>query len=54
MDGLAEIFGTELVPNKVYNFPAGSKVAVYTYQGCSVKISFTGLTTDNLFWLNEC
>ena len=41
VEGIGEIFGTELVQNKIYNFPAGSKAAVFTYQGCTIAISFT-------------
>jgi len=40
VSGLAEIFGTELVKNHPYTFPSGSKVAVFSWQGCTVNISF--------------
>jgi len=40
VSGFAEIFGTELVKNHQYSFPSGSKVAVFSWQGCSVNISF--------------
>ncbi|XP_020284023.1 protein CLP1 homolog isoform X2 [Pseudomyrmex gracilis] len=36
--GLAEVFGTELVKGKKYEFIAGAKVAVYTWQGCTVEL----------------
>ncbi|KAJ8950913.1 hypothetical protein NQ318_008351 [Aromia moschata] len=36
--GLAEVFGTELVKAKTYEFTAGAKVAVYTWHGCVVEI----------------
>ncbi|KAG7202773.1 hypothetical protein KM043_009941 [Ampulex compressa] len=36
--GLAEVFGTELVKGKKYEFTAGAKVAVYTWQGCTVEL----------------
>lgn len=38
-DGQAEIFGTELVRNKVYNFGSKAKVAVYTWHGCTVQVT---------------
>lgn len=34
LDGKAEIFGTELAPNKEYTFLPGAKVAVFTWHGC--------------------
>lgn len=40
VSGFAEIFGTELVKNHPYTFPSGSKVAVFSWQGCTVNISF--------------
>ena len=36
--GLAEIFGTELVKGKTYTFKGGSKIAVFTWQGCLIEI----------------
>ncbi|XP_066911725.1 protein CLP1 homolog [Clytia hemisphaerica] len=38
-DGQAEIFGTELVRNKVYNFRSRAKVAIYTWHGCTVQVT---------------
>jgi len=35
---LAEIFGTELVKGKRYTFNGGSKIAVFTWQGCLLEI----------------
>ena len=37
--GQAEIFGTEMVTNTRYQFGAGAKLAVFTYQGCTVQVS---------------
>ena len=37
--GKAEIFGSELVKSKKYLFTSSSKVAVYTWHGCTVAIS---------------
>eukprot|EP00906_Rhabdomonas_costata_P008350 RCo011910 len=34
----AEIFGAELAPRRVYCFPAGSKLAVWTWHGCHVQL----------------
>eukprot|EP00795_Rhopilema_esculentum_P014045 gene14045-5024_t len=36
--GQAEIFGTELVKNKVYSFRSGDKVAVFTWHGCTIEL----------------
>ncbi|XP_066262682.1 protein CLP1 homolog [Euwallacea similis] len=36
--GLAEIFGTELVKGKTYEFTSGAKVAVFTWQGCTIEV----------------
>ncbi|XP_018321404.1 protein CLP1 homolog [Agrilus planipennis] len=36
--GLAEIFGTELVKGKQYEFLAGAKVAVFTWKGCCLEL----------------
>ncbi|VEN41471.1 unnamed protein product [Callosobruchus maculatus] len=36
--GTAEVFGTELVKAKTYEFTAGAKVAVFTWHGCVVEV----------------
>lgn len=36
--GLAEVFGTELVKGKTYEFISGAKIAVYTWHGCTVEV----------------
>lgn len=36
--GLAEVFGSELNRNKKYTFGPGSKIAVFTWQGCTVNL----------------
>lgn len=36
--GFAELFGTELVKSKIYEFHTGAKVAIYTYHGCVLNI----------------
>jgi len=36
LGGLGEVFGSELNRNKKYTFGPGSKIAVFTWQGCSV------------------
>lgn len=38
--GFAEIFGTELSRNKEYTFNSGGKFAVFSFNGCTVLISF--------------
>ncbi|KFM66836.1 Polyribonucleotide 5'-hydroxyl-kinase Clp1, partial [Stegodyphus mimosarum] len=36
--GTAEVFGTELVKNKKFNFSSGEKVAVFTWHGCTLEL----------------
>ncbi|XP_022915312.1 protein CLP1 homolog [Onthophagus taurus] len=36
--GMAEVFGTELVKGKTYEFSSGAKVAVFTWQGCVLEL----------------
>ncbi|KAB0804028.1 hypothetical protein PPYR_00998 [Photinus pyralis] len=36
--GFAEVFGTELVIGKRYEFTAGAKIAVFTWQGCVIEL----------------
>lgn len=43
--GMAEVFGSELNKNKKYNFGPGSKIAVFTWHGCTVTL--TGKTEVN-------
>ena len=37
--GLAEVFGTELVKGKKYEFTFGAKIAVFTWQGCTLELA---------------
>ncbi|KAH8384634.1 hypothetical protein KR093_003772 [Drosophila rubida] len=39
LSGFAELFGTELVKKKKYEFGVGAKVAIFTYQGCVLLVS---------------
>ncbi|CAB3990730.1 polyribonucleotide 5 -hydroxyl-kinase Clp1 [Paramuricea clavata] len=41
LKGQAEIFGTELVLHKKFHFKPGDKIAVFTWDGCIVEISFS-------------
>lgn len=36
--GCAEVFGTELVKSKLYEFTAGAKIAVFSWQGCVIEL----------------
>lgn len=36
--GFAELFGTELVKGKAYEFTTGAKVAIFTYHGCVLEV----------------
>ncbi|XP_025096265.1 polyribonucleotide 5'-hydroxyl-kinase Clp1-like [Pomacea canaliculata] len=38
VEGMGEVFGSELAKNKTYNFLPGSKVAVFSFHGCVIKI----------------
>lgn len=38
LTGMAEVFGSELNRNKKYTFGPGSKIAVFTWQGCTVNL----------------
>jgi len=38
VDGMAEVFGTEMVKGKEYLFGPGTKMAVFTYHGCTIHI----------------
>lgn len=56
--GLAEIFGTELVKGKPYTFTTGAKLAVFTWQGCTLElkgkknVSYIAKETPMMFYLN--
>ncbi|KAG7517482.1 Polyribonucleotide 5' [Solea senegalensis] len=55
---MAEVFGSELNRNKKYVFGAGSKIAVFTWQGCSVnlygkpEVAYVSKDTPMLLYLN--
>jgi len=51
VDGLAEIFGTEMVRQKPYQFGYGSKLAIFTYHGCTIQIK--GLLTEIAYVAKE-
>ncbi|GIY82399.1 protein CLP1 homolog [Caerostris darwini] len=56
--GTAEIFGTELVKNKKFNFSSGEKVAVFTWHGCTLEllgkpeVSYIAKETPMVFYAN--
>lgn len=37
--GLAEVYGSEMLPNKSYTFPKNSKAAVFSYQGATIEVT---------------
>ncbi|XP_065360870.1 protein CLP1 homolog [Calliphora vicina] len=39
ISGFAEMFGTELVKKKKYDFCVGAKVAIFTYHGCVLQLT---------------
>lgn len=57
-NGLAEVYGTELMKNRSYTFYGGSKIAVYTYHACSVElegspeVAYVAKETPMNFYLN--
>lgn len=38
LNGHAELFGTEMVMKKPYEFGVGAKVAIFTYHGCTIEL----------------
>lgn len=42
-DGMAEVFATEMVRGKEYQFGPGTKMAIFTYHGCVIVIKGTFL-----------
>ena len=56
--GFAEVFGTELVVGKKYDFTCGSKIAVFTWQGCTLEllgkpeVSYVARETPMSIYLN--
>ena len=57
--GVAEIFGTEMVPNEKYTFKNGAKIAVFTFHGCQILIlgnlgiqPYTSSETPMIMYLN--
>ncbi|XP_071504776.1 polyribonucleotide 5'-hydroxyl-kinase Clp1-like [Diadema antillarum] len=57
-DGLAEVFGSELLRNRIYKFSSGSKVAVFTWQGCTLvirgktEVAYVSKETPMVMYLN--
>ncbi|GFS44029.1 protein CLP1 homolog [Nephila pilipes] len=37
--GLAELYGTEMEVSKIYNLPALASIALFTWQGCTIKVT---------------
>ncbi|GFY21639.1 protein CLP1 homolog [Trichonephila clavipes] len=56
--GTAEIFGTELVKNKKFNFSSGEKIAVFTWYGCTLEllgkpeVAYVAKETPMVFYVN--
>lgn len=56
--GFAELFGTELVKGKTYDFHTGAKVAIFTYHGCvlvvtgKTDVSYVAKETPMVNYLN--
>lgn len=56
--GLAEVFGTEIVKGKPYEFGTGAKVAVFSWQGCVLElkgktdVSYVAKETPMVMYLN--
>ncbi|GAB0090459.1 Protein CLP1 homolog [Sergentomyia squamirostris] len=58
ISGYAELFGTELVKGKRYEFTTGAKVAIFTYHGCTLgltgktDVSYVAKETPMIQYLN--
>ncbi|XP_043940040.1 polyribonucleotide 5'-hydroxyl-kinase Clp1 isoform X2 [Protopterus annectens] len=58
LSGLTEMFGTELTHKKKFTFDSGSKVAVFTWHGCTVQltgsteVAYVARETPMLLYLN--
>ncbi|XP_035904676.1 protein CLP1 homolog [Anopheles stephensi] len=58
LNGLAELFGTELVVKKPYDFFTGAKVAIFTYHGCTIElrgkpdVAYVAKETPMVMYLN--
>lgn len=54
--GLAEVFGAEMELHKTYTFPTNASVAIFTWNGCSIKVTgepmSVGVFTDAEMILN--
>ncbi|GFW49982.1 protein CLP1 homolog [Trichonephila clavipes] len=46
VSGLAEIFGAEMELNKTYTFPTNACVAIFTWYGCTIKVTGNPLSAD--------
>lgn len=57
--GLAEVFGTEIVKGKSYEFTAGAKVAVFSWHGCTLElrgktdVSYIARETPMVMYVNS-
>lgn len=58
LQGKAELFGTELRLEQKYTFKKGSKVAIFTYHGCKIKlfgkpeVQYVAMETPMTFYSN--
>lgn len=58
INGQAELFGTEVVVKKPYEFVTGAKVAIYTYHGCTLElrgkpdVAYVAKETPMVMYLN--
>lgn len=58
MSGKAEIFGSELTKSRKYTFASGSKVAIFTWHGCTVnmwgktEVAYTATNTPMVMYMN--
>lgn len=58
IEGLAELFGTELRPEQKYTFQKGAKVAIFTFYGCKLRligkpeVEYVAMETPMTFYVN--
>ena len=53
VDGMAEIFGVELVKNKEYVFSSGQNGALFTYRGCRIESEGEGVDLNSDLYQSE-
>lgn len=53
VDGFAELFGIEMMSNKIYEFSNLSNGAIFTYQGCQIETSSENVDLDDDLYVSS-